>query len=103
MVLSQIAGIYDSLGLAIPFTLNAKLPMRKFITLRNSGNIACNWDDPMPDNMRKKMSELFSNLYELENLSYKICGKPSDALGDPMLIIFSNGSSIAYGACVYVK
>ena len=29
--------------------------------------------------------------------------KPSNAVGDPVLVIFSDGSNNAYGACAYVR
>lgn len=69
MVLSQVAAIYDLLGLVIPFTLNAKLLMRESVTRRNSEDTVCDWDDPMPDRMREKWDEIFHDLYELEKLS----------------------------------
>ena len=35
MILSQVASLYDPLGLATPFTMQCKLLMRQLITLRN--------------------------------------------------------------------
>ena len=44
MVLSQVNGVYDLLGLAIPFTVKAKILMRKLW----SGNAkSLGWDDPI--------------------------------------------------------
>ena len=45
MVLSQVSGIYDPLGFASPFTVKAKILMRKLW----SGNArSLGWDDSMP-------------------------------------------------------
>ncbi|XP_068235731.1 uncharacterized protein [Palaemon carinicauda] len=103
MVLSQVSTIYDPLGLIIPFTLNAKVLMRELITISRSEGNRCDWDDPMSDEMREKWSKFFIDMRELEFLSYARCVKPLDAKGDPMLVIFSDGSSVAYGACAYVR
>lgn len=39
----------------------------------------------------------------MERITLKSCLKPHRAIGDPILIIFSDGSNNAYGACVYVR
>ena len=31
------------------------------------------------------------------------CMKPSDAVGDPSLVIFSDASNDAYGSCAYMQ
>ena len=38
----------------------------------------------------------------MRHVAFKQCMKPDDAIGDPVLIIFSDGSNEAYGACTYV-
>ncbi|XP_068235508.1 uncharacterized protein [Palaemon carinicauda] len=96
MVLSQVSTIYDPLGLIIPFTLNAKVLMREPITISHSEGNRCDWDDPMSDEMREKWSKFFNDMRELEFLSYARCVKPLDAKGDPMLVILSDGISVAY-------
>ena len=45
----------------------------------------------------------FNDLPEMEKISVKRCLKTHDAIGDPILIIFSDGSNNAYGACAYVR
>ena len=39
----------------------------------------------------------------MEKITVKRCLKPHNAIGDPILIIFSDGSNNAYGACAYVR
>ena len=39
----------------------------------------------------------------MNNVKFKRCLKPKNATGEPILIIFSDGSSNAYGACAYVR
>jgi hypothetical protein len=45
----------------------------------------------------------FKELFGLENLRFQRCVQPENAIGDPMLVVFSDGSKIAYGACAYVR
>ena len=39
----------------------------------------------------------------MNNVKFKRCLKPKNATGEPILIIFSDGSSNAYGACAYMR
>ena len=39
----------------------------------------------------------------MNNVKFKRCLKPKNTTGEPILIIFSDGSSNAYGACAYVR
>ncbi|CAC5382019.1 unnamed protein product [Mytilus coruscus] len=81
MVLSQVASVYDPLGLATPYTLAAKVLMRKLCIENNTNDktiVNSRWD-------------------------YAMCLKPDNAVGDPMLVIFSDGSKLAYGTCAYVR
>ncbi|XP_045104195.1 uncharacterized protein LOC123499782 [Portunus trituberculatus] len=54
MVLSQVASLYDPLGLLTPFTVQCKLLLRKLITLKREQDgveQTLGWDDPIPDDV----------------------------------------------------
>ena len=51
MVLSQINGIYDPLGLAAPFTVSAKILMRK-LWIGEWKDLT--WDNPIPASLREE-------------------------------------------------
>ena len=53
--------------------------------------------------MVREWIEFFIELYEVEEVEFQRCVKPSDAIGDPILVIFSDGSGDLYGAAVYVR
>ena len=97
MVLGQVMKIYDPLGLVCPFTLIGKVLMRETWT-RNIG-----WDDQLPDDLRCKWSDFFSNMFQLERLEFDRCIQPPDAEGKPWMIILSDGSDLAYGFAAYVR
>ena len=99
MILSQINSIYDPLGLAGPFTVRSKIMMRQLW----ASETKLDWDDPVPEACREDWTKFFSDLFDMNNIKFGRCLKPTDAVGDPALVIFSDGSNDAYGACAYVR
>ena len=87
MILSQVNSIYDPLGLDGPYTVRAKILMRKLWTGLG----------------RSHTRRIRKRLPEMEKITVKRCLTPRNAIGDPMLIIFSDGSTNAYGTCAYVR
>ena len=45
----------------------------------------------------------FQDMFRVEEISFKRCIHPMGVVGDPMLIIFSEVSDVAYGACAYLR
>lgn len=105
MILSQIATLYDPLGLATPFTIRCKLLMRQLITVKQERKTdeQLGWDEPIPEDMYARWVNLFQEMYALEDLKFKRCMKPNDAIGDPILVIYADASNIAYSTCAYVR
>ena len=99
IILSQVNSIYDPLGLAGPFTIRAKILMRQLWGIEEK----LHWDDPIPDKYKREWMQFCQDLIEMNNVKFKRCLKPKNATGEPILIIFSDGSSNAYGACAYMR
>ena len=53
--------------------------------------------------IRSKWVKFFTSSFELENLRIERCIKPENAIGDPMLVIYSDGSDLGYGCVAYVR
>ena len=98
-ILAQVNSIYDPLGLAGPFTVRAKILMRQLWGAEDK----LDWDDPIPDKYKQEWSEFCQDLLGMNDVKFKRCLKPKDSTGDPVLIIFSDGSINSYGACAYVR
>ena len=62
-----------------------------------------NWDDPIPDKYTRDWKQFCQDLLEMNDVKFKRCLMPENAIDDSILIIFSNGSSHAYGACPYYR
>ena len=106
MVLSQAARIYDPLGFIAPVTLKAKILLRTLVSgpvNEHKHSAPSGWDDPIPEEGRKAWLLFFKDLYKLKDVAFPRCLKPKEAIDNPILIIFSDASIQAYGACAYVQ
>ncbi|KAK3896107.1 hypothetical protein Pcinc_000205 [Petrolisthes cinctipes] len=104
MILSQVASLYDPLGLATPFTMRCKLLLTQLITLKNENDgVELGWDDPIPYQMYNQWIYLFTEMYELEKVKFKRCVRPDTAVGNPILVMYSDASNAAYATCAYVR
>ena len=97
ILLSQVNGVYDPLGLATPFTVRAKMMLRRL----NQLNL--DWDDPIPAEERDEWIKFFAELFDMEKIRFARSTKPDGAKGDPILVIFSDASEQAFGACAYIR
>ena len=61
------------------------------------------WDEPIPMQNSNKWVNFFKEMFQMESISFKRCIKPANAVGNPVLVLFSDGSENAYGACAYVR
>ncbi|XP_043198573.1 uncharacterized protein LOC122368576 isoform X1 [Amphibalanus amphitrite] len=100
MVLSQVNGIYDPLGLAAPFTVKTKIMMKRMWMDEMK---ELNWDDPIPAARREEWVELLSEFHGMREVEFHRSIKPPLAVGKPTLIVFCDGSNEAYGACAYAR
>ena len=97
LVLRQIMSIYDPLGLLSPFTLKAKLLLRKTWELK------LGWDEPMPENLQSDWRKFFVSQFEIESIKFDRVLRPTEACDSPWLILFSDGSELAYGFVAFIR
>ena len=97
IVLSQVMMIFDPLGFVCPYTLLGK------IYLRETWSLKLGWDDQLPTNLRSKWVHFFCSLFQLEQLSLDRCLRPPDSIGQPRLIIFSDGSDLTHGFAAHIR
>ena len=95
-VMSQLRGIYDPLGLLTPFTVRGKILLRKLWMLK------FDWDDPLPPVVCSECMNFFKDMLELPLITFQRCLKPQEAIGNPILVIFSDASTEAFGCCAFV-
>ena len=100
MILSQVNEIYNPMGLATPFMVKAKLLMRK---LWNGECRSLGWDEPILQELRRNRINFFRELFKMQSISFPRCIKPKYAIGEPSIIMFSDGSEDADGTCAYAR
>ena len=98
-LLSQVAGIYDPIGLTAAFVIRCK------IALQELWQLGLDWDDELPSNTVEKWMHLFEEMKEINNTSIPCClfVASNTSSSAPMLCIFSDDSQDAFGACVYIR
>ena len=98
-LMSNVARIYDPIGLLCAVLLQSKLLMREMWTDKTIG-----WDDPIPCEMRQKWVDFLSSLLSLSDLKFPRSLWPeAEVEGLPILVVFSDGAALAYGACAYIR
>ena len=61
------------------------------------------WDEEVGQIDRQLALSFFEEMFELEEISFKRCIKTDQAIGNPIMITFSDASEEAFGACVYLR
>ena len=99
LLLGITNSIYDILGFLIPLTIILKLIIRE----THKKELALKWQDELPSNLKERVIKVLILLKEAEKLRFNRCITPSNAVGDPMLITFNDGSSLAMCAAAYIR
>ncbi|XP_060861787.1 uncharacterized protein LOC132938793 [Metopolophium dirhodum] len=95
-ILSQIASLFDLLGLVGPIVKRAKILMQKLWQLQ------CDWDKPVPIEVQKEWKGYVSSLNYLRELEIpRYLGTETDY--EIQIHGFADASLLAYGACLYIR
>lgn len=96
-ILSNIAKIFDPLGLLAPILTTVKVIMQKL------WKCEAKWDEQLPDNIVAEWIRYAASLVNLE--SFKIQSKVIDFVSGMQIQLhgFYDASEQAYGACIYVR
>ena len=102
MLLSQVAGLYDPLGLATPLKQKGVILVRR--AFQEAGTLTKDtWDRPLSRELRGRAIKLFKEYAQLSTITFPRSITPSGWLGKPWGITFSDGSCDSYGAVLYLR
>ena len=93
-------GFLDFLGNSCPFVLRFRLLMRE---LFENHNKMMKWEDKVPEDMLKAWKELIAEAVTSDMVCFPRCVKPAGALGQPLVVVFSDGAFPAYCGAVYLQ
>ena len=96
-ILSQIARICDPIEFSAAFLIRAKIGIQELWMMGQD------WDQELPEEIRRKWSEFFKEHEHLNAVEFPRCLTPLSAIGTPVLCVFADASRKAFGACAYIR
>ncbi|KAJ8346500.1 hypothetical protein SKAU_G00279010 [Synaphobranchus kaupii] len=103
-LLSQIAGLYDPIGLVTPAKQKGTILVRRAFQEAERGSLTKEtWDSPLSVNLREDAIKLFEEYVRLSQVKFHRSLTPSGWRGKPWGVTFSDGSDDAYGAVMYLR
>lgn len=104
MLLSQIAGFYDPIGLATPAKQKGVMLVREaYQEASISSPVKDTWDDPLSPKLREASIRLLEEYVRLAQIRFERSLTPTGAIGHPMGVTFSDGSEASYGVVLYLR
>lgn len=103
-LLSQVAGLYDPIGLTAPTKQKGAILVRKaFQEIKPKGiAVRDTWDLALSNGLRENAIELFEQYVQLGKVMFTRPLTPLDAIMEPIAVTFSDGSESCYGAVLYL-
>ncbi|XP_049335750.1 uncharacterized protein LOC125802274 [Astyanax mexicanus] len=103
-LLSQVAGLYDPIGLVTPAKQKGAVLVRKAFQEVGSRNLTRDtWDNPLSEGLREDAVKLFVEYVQLGQITFQRSLTPAGWKGKPWGVTFSDGSESAYGAVAYLR
>lgn len=104
IILSQIAALYDPIGLASPAKQKGVMLVRESFQEAGKDNPSKDtWDAPLSLKLREAAITLFEEIVRLGQVRFERSLTPPGAIGPPTGITFSDGSESSYGAVLYLR
>ena len=89
----------NPIGLLCAIKLEAKLLMREFWCTKNAG-----WDVVVERDQADRWFAFLSSLLMLKDVKFERSLWPDEeVVGQPILVIFSDGAALAFGAAAYIR
>ena len=92
-MLSTVCSVYDLLGIAAPFVLEGLKILQKLCQLK------VDWDEKIPDNLKKEWVCWRNKLPKLENIKVNRCYKPDNFSN----VMKAEVHRVGYGQCSYLR
>ncbi len=103
-LLSQVASLYDPIGLATPAKQKGAILVRKAFQEAGGKTLTRDtWDRPLSERLREEAIHLFEEYTRLNQITFHRSLTPVKRIGKPWGITFSDGSDQSYGAVAYFR
>ncbi|KAI3365757.1 hypothetical protein L3Q82_000765 [Scortum barcoo] len=102
-LLSQVASLYDPIGLVTPAKQKGAILVRRAFQEAGTSATRDTWDKPLSDKLREEAIQLFEDYTRLSQITFHRSLTPGNWIGKPWGVTFSDGSDQSYGAVVYFR
>lgn len=103
-LLSQVAGLYDPLGLVTPVKQKGSILVRRAFQEAGGGCLTRHtWDTALSEGIRREAIDLFKEYVRLQKVKFHRSLTPTNWRGQPWGVTFSDGSDKTYGAVLYLR
>ena len=97
IVLQAAQQNFDPLGMICPFTVRYKLLMKEIVSRELT------WDVPLPADLQHQVKELIKETVQLPEIHFPRSLHHGLALSRPELLVYTDGSCVAFGAVLYLR
>ena len=97
IAVSLAAYNFDPLGLISCFLVKLKIALKEIVAREYA------WDVVLDEDLQKVWRNLLREILSTDNLQFPRSVTHVDAKGRPELIVFSDGSTLAFGAVIYIR
>ncbi|XP_036346881.1 uncharacterized protein LOC118756189 [Rhagoletis pomonella] len=107
IILSNIARLFDPLGLIAPIIISAKIILKQVTMakhLNENGSLApLDWDDPVPESTAQRWQEFCNTMFDIDDIVIPRWLRFNPRTNSVQLHAFCDGSSEAYAVAVYIR
>ena len=102
-LLSQVASLYDPIGLVTPAKQKGAILVRRAFQEAGNSTTRDTWDKPLSEKLREEAIQVFEEYIRLSQITFHRSLTPSNWIRKPWGVTFSDGSDQSYGAVVYLR
>ena len=102
-LLSQVASLYDPIGLVTPAKQKGAILVRRAFQEAGRSATRDTWDKPLSEKLREEAIPVFEEYTRLSQITFHRSLTPGNWIGKPWGVTFSDGSEQSYGAVVYFR
>jgi hypothetical protein len=102
-LLSQVASLYDPIGLVTPAKQKGAILVRRAFQEAGSSATRGTWDKPLSEKLREEAIQLFEEYTSLSQVTFHRSLTPGNSVGKPLGVTFCDESDQSYGAVVYFR
>lgn len=102
-LLSQVASLYDPIGLVTPVKQKGAILVRRAFQETTGSATRDTWDKPLSEKLREEAIQLFEEYTRLSQITFYRSLTPANWIGKPWEVAFSDGRDQSYGAVVYFR